>query len=78
MSAGRKLSNMQLELLKIFSMDLSEEQLLEVKQLLTGYFAKNISSDVEKLFAEKNGARRKLKNGIKNTCAEVNKFNKSL
>ena len=53
MSAARKLSNIQLELLKVFSVDLSDEQLKEIKALLTKYFADKVTSEMDKLFEEK-------------------------
>ena len=54
MSAVRKLSNIQLELLKVFSVDLSEEQLKEIKELLTKYFADKVTDEMDKLFQENN------------------------
>lgn len=50
MSVARKLSNIQLELLKVFSVDISEEQLKEIKTLLTKYFANKITDEMDKLF----------------------------
>ena len=60
MGAARKLSNMQLELLKVFSMDLSEEQLHEIKDLLTNYFANNVSDTMDKLFEDNNWGKDKI------------------
>ena len=54
MSAARKLSNIQLELLKVFSVDLSEEQLKEIKDLLVKYFSDKVTSEMDKLFEDKN------------------------
>jgi hypothetical protein len=48
-----KLSNLQLELLKIFSRNISEEQLLEIKGILSRYFAGKASDEFEKLAEEK-------------------------
>lgn len=47
------LSNLQLELLKIYSFNISNEQLLEVKSLLSDYFAEKITKDMDKLFEKK-------------------------
>lgn len=44
------LSNLQLELLKIFSFDISDEQLLEIKSILVNYFADKITNDIDQLF----------------------------
>ncbi len=48
-----KLSNLQLELLKIFSRNISDEQLLEIKSLLAHYFAEKVDKEFEKLEKEK-------------------------
>lgn len=49
-----KLSNLQIELLKTFRYELSENQLIEIKQLLSKYFADKASLEMEK-FCEENG-----------------------
>jgi len=54
MNGARKLNNIQLELLKLFSIDLSNEQLLEIKDLLSKYFADKITSQMDSLFEENN------------------------
>ena len=48
-----KLSNLQLELLKIFSRNISNEQLQEIKGILTRYFADKASDEFERLAEEK-------------------------
>lgn len=60
MSVARGLSNIQLELLKVFSVDLSEEQLREIKVLLTDYFAKKVTSEMDRLFEEKGWGEEKI------------------
>lgn len=54
MQGTHKLSNLQLELLKIYSFDIKDEQLKEIKSLLANYFANKVTSDIDQLF-EKNG-----------------------
>ncbi len=49
-----KLTNVQLELLKLFQYNLPDNQLKEIKQLLSSYFAKVSSDEMEKLWNEKN------------------------
>ena len=46
------LSNLQLELLKTFSRPLPENQILEIKELLSDYFAKKVDDEMDKLFEE--------------------------
>ena len=47
-------SNMQLELLKMFKYDLSEHQLLEIKKLLSEYFANKATDEMDRLWEENN------------------------
>ena len=50
----QKLSNLQLELLKVFSYQLDNQQLVEIKDLLAKYFAKQATLKVDKLWEENN------------------------
>ncbi len=44
------LSNLQLELLKIFSYQLSNNQLIEIKNILARYFAEKATNEIDKLW----------------------------
>lgn len=48
----KPLTNLQLELIKLFSLDLSDEQLMEVRQLLAKYFAEKASDEMDRLWDE--------------------------
>jgi hypothetical protein len=48
------LSNLQLELLKVFSYNLNETQLIEIKDLLSNYFADKATKEMDRLW-EANG-----------------------
>lgn len=50
--SSSKLTNLQKELLKVFSMDLEEAQLMEIRSLLANYFAEKVSDEVDLLFKE--------------------------
>jgi len=50
----QKLSNLQLELLKVFSYQLDNKQLVDIKELLTKYFAKQATQEIDKLWEENN------------------------
>ena len=50
----QKLSNLQLELLKVFSYQLDNQQLVDIKELLAKYFAKQATQEVDKLWEENN------------------------
>ena len=53
MGVSGKLTNLQLELLKMFQYELSENQLIEIKMLLSNYFAKKASDEIDKLWDAK-------------------------
>jgi hypothetical protein len=55
-----RLSNLQLELLKIFSFDISDSQLLEIKAMLVQYFADKVTHDIDQLFEEKGWGMEKI------------------
>jgi hypothetical protein len=48
------LSNLQLELLRIYGNDVSEETLREVKEILAKYFADKATKAMDKIWEEKN------------------------
>ena len=52
MENAGNLSNLQMELLKMFHYNLSESQLLEVKKVLSDFFAKNLSTEINKFWDE--------------------------
>ena len=49
----KPLSNIQQELLKMFSRDIGNNDLLEIKRLITKYFAKKSISEANKVWDEK-------------------------
>ena len=53
MIAQQPLTNLQMELLKLYAMRLSDDQLLEVKQVLAGHFAKLLTRRVDRLWQER-------------------------
>lgn len=46
------LTNMQLELLKVFRYSLPDSQLLEIRDLLARYFAEKASDEMDRLWDE--------------------------
>ena len=48
-----RFSNLQLELLRLYSRDLPEEELLEIKQLLATYFAEKLRQRADQVWEEK-------------------------
>ncbi len=47
------LSNLQLELIKLFRYELPDEQLLEIRRLLARYFAQKVTHEMSQLWDEK-------------------------
>lgn len=60
MESTKKLSNLQLELLRVFSFDLSEKQLLEIRGLLANYFANKVSEEMDSLFDSNQWGEEKI------------------
>ena len=54
MEATAKLTNVQLQLLKLFQYNLPETQLLEIKNILAKYFAQTATAEMDKLWEENN------------------------
>lgn len=51
---SQKLTNLQLELLKVFSYQLNIQQLNDIKTLLANYFAQQATQEMDKLWEENN------------------------
>lgn len=48
-----KLTPLQIELIKTFSHPVNEKQVLEIRQLLADYFARELDTAVDQLFEQK-------------------------
>lgn len=55
-----KLTNIQLEILKLFNYNLAEDQLLEIKKLLANYFANEITNEMDDLWNRKEWDESKI------------------
>jgi hypothetical protein len=53
METAEKLTNVQLEILKLFRYNLPERQLTEIKNILAKYFAESATAEMDKLWDEK-------------------------
>jgi hypothetical protein len=56
------LSNMQKELLKLYSKGVPDEQLEEVKLILGNYFASKATEEMDRLWKENNWSNDTMKN----------------
>ena len=61
MEATGKLTNVQIELLKLFQYDLPEKQLVEIKNLLARYFANTATTEMDQLWEENNWSNDTMK-----------------
>ena len=59
-TSTNKLTNLQLELVKIFSYDLKENQLREIRSLLAQYFAEKATTEADKLWKEKGWSNKTM------------------
>ena len=58
---SQKLTNLQLELVKLFSYKIAESQVLEIKQLLSNYFADKATEEMDRLWEENNWTEETMK-----------------
>jgi len=61
MDSVGKLTNVQLEILKLFQYNLPEQQLVEIKNILAKYFAKTATDEMDKLWIENNWTNDTMK-----------------
>jgi hypothetical protein len=61
---NKPLTNLQLELMKLFSLDLSEEELNDVRQILSNYFANKASNEMDRLWDENNWSNETMDNWL--------------
>lgn len=47
------LTNLQLEILKMFKYELAEDQLMEIRALLANYFADKATAEMDRLWEER-------------------------
>jgi len=52
MILDKPLTNLQLELLRLFSLELSDEELRDVRRLLAQYFAERATEEMDRLWEE--------------------------
>jgi hypothetical protein len=60
MEVTKQLSNLQIELLRVFNFELSEEQLKEIRALLADYFAEKVTSEMDALFEANDWGEEKI------------------
>jgi hypothetical protein len=58
---AQPLSNVQLELLKLYSTNLSQQDLVELKRLLANYFAQKAIKEADKIWDEKGFSNEDMK-----------------
>lgn len=61
------LSNLQLELLKIFSHNLFESEIKEVKDLLLDYFSKKAISEADEIWEKENWDKKKIQSILRDS-----------
>jgi len=58
------LSNLQLELLKIYSRDVSDKDLIAIKKLLASYFANKATDEMDRLWEDNNWSNETMQKWI--------------
>lgn len=62
---NKPLTNLQLELLKIYSFNLADTQLLEIRDILAKYFADKATEEMDKLWEENNWSEATMEKWLK-------------
>ncbi|MEQ8704856.1 MAG: hypothetical protein RIC19_13095 [Phaeodactylibacter sp.] len=60
----KPLSNLQVELLQLYSQDVSDEDLIAIKRMLALYFADKASDEMDKLWTEKGWTNETMDNWL--------------
>ena len=68
----KKLSGLQLELLKVYSFEPSPNDLQQIKQMLAKFFANKLVDNVQKSIEENNITENDLENWLNGTTAISN------
>ena len=71
------LNDVQLEILKLFSHEQTEEEVNEIKSLLVTYLAHKVTREADKAFDEKGYNKKFLSNGRKSISVKVHKDDSS-
>lgn len=61
----KPLTNLQLELLKVYSFSVDDNQLKEIKNLLAGYFAQKATAEMDNLWQENNWTEETMNEWLK-------------
>jgi len=62
MHTSGRLTNLQVELLKMFQYDLPENQLLDIKNMLAKYFAETARNEMDKLWESEGWSEETMQN----------------
>ena len=60
----KPLTNLQLELIKLFSLDLAEDELIEIRRMLSKYFADKASDEMDRLWEKNNWSDETMDNWL--------------
>lgn len=60
----KPLTNLQLELIKLFSLDLAEDELVDIRRMLSKYFADKASDEMDRLWDANNWTDKTMDNWL--------------
>ncbi len=70
MNLTKPLTNFQLELLKLYQFDLTEEQLREIRDLLSKYFAESAAKEMDRLWEDKGWSNETMDTWVEGNSGE--------
>lgn len=60
-----KFSNLQMELLKLYSRNVSDEELRDIRKMLADYYAQKLDEEMDKLWKEKGWTQETMEAWLK-------------
>jgi hypothetical protein len=70
---NKPLSNLQIELLQLFSQGVPEEDLVSIKRLIANFFADRASDEMDRLWGEKKWSNETMDEWLSDDSSTTNK-----
>jgi hypothetical protein len=65
MVAQNKITNLQIELMKVFSYEVTEDELIDIKEMLSNYFSDKVTSEMDQLWDKKGWSQETMGEWLK-------------
>ncbi len=62
---AKPFTNLQFELLQLFQYSVSDQEVLDIKELISNYYAKRVMDNMDKLWVERNWSDKTMEEWLK-------------